>query len=340
MNIQINALDTLFFKDGKPFSMGEETWAVSNFPPNPSVFGGFIKTIHIAQNNISIQDAKVKTQQLLINAINIVDDDILYFPIPADIICYKHNSKDFKFEKLVLTKNETISNYNLPFILKSSANKKTEELQGDGLVSIAQIKKYLNGELFDTSIIRLRDYLKSEPKIGIGRNNETRTSENSMLYRVGMQRLNKLKFQVSFSGLNIESSGFNKLGAEGKIVNYKESDEYITPKVQMNSNQFKIYLSTPAIFEQGHIPTTFLTDFDFEIKLIACAIGKPNFIGGFDMLENQPKNMYKAVPAGSVFYYETANKEQAQVVSDKINSKSISEQLANEGYGICFTGNI
>jgi len=340
MNIQINALDTLFFKDGKPFSMGEETWAASSFPPNPSVFAGFIKTIYIVQNQILINEAKQKTQQLQINLINLVDDDIIYFPIPADIICYKHNLKDLKVEKLELTKNETISNYNLPYILKSSANIKTEDLQGDGQISLAQIKKYLNGELFDTSIFKIKDFLKSEPKIGIGRNNETRTSENGMLYRVGMQRINKLKFQINFSGLDIESNGFNKLGAEGKIVNYYHKPAFVAPKVQINSNKFKIYLSTPAIFENGFKPKTFLTDFDFEIKLIACAIGKPNSIGGFDMLEKQPKNMYKAVPAGSVYYYETETIEQAQVVSDKINSKSISEHLANEGYGICFTGNI
>ena len=48
MTIQLDALDTLFFKDGKPFSLGEETWADGIFPPPPSVVYGATRTALIS----------------------------------------------------------------------------------------------------------------------------------------------------------------------------------------------------------------------------------------------------------------------------------------------------
>jgi CRISPR type III-B/RAMP module-associated protein Cmr3 len=36
--------DTLFFRDGRPFSMGTETWATSIFPPYPSTVYGAIRS--------------------------------------------------------------------------------------------------------------------------------------------------------------------------------------------------------------------------------------------------------------------------------------------------------
>ena len=44
MRIRIKALDTLFFRDGKPFTSGEETWADGTFPPYPSVLYGALRT--------------------------------------------------------------------------------------------------------------------------------------------------------------------------------------------------------------------------------------------------------------------------------------------------------
>jgi CRISPR-associated protein Cmr3 len=36
MEIKIQPLDTLFFRDGKPFEKGENTWADGMMLPNPT----------------------------------------------------------------------------------------------------------------------------------------------------------------------------------------------------------------------------------------------------------------------------------------------------------------
>lgn len=45
--IEIQALGTLFFRDGKPFTMGAETYAEGIFPPLPSTIYGALRTGHI-----------------------------------------------------------------------------------------------------------------------------------------------------------------------------------------------------------------------------------------------------------------------------------------------------
>ena len=122
----------------------------------------------------------------------------------------------------------------------------------------------------------------------------------------------------------------------------KDSKKYRYPVGKVvedeNKNGFvKIYLATPAIFKNGSLPE-FISKGSYEgieFELLNMAIGKPIFIGGFDMKKRQPKPMKKAVPAGSV-YYLRSNK--AQELASKLHSKSISEINPEQGFGICYCG--
>ena len=51
MIIQIDPLDTLFFRNGKPFTMGEETWADAVFPPYPSVVYGALRSAYFSNQD-------------------------------------------------------------------------------------------------------------------------------------------------------------------------------------------------------------------------------------------------------------------------------------------------
>jgi CRISPR-associated protein Cmr3 len=48
--IEIHALDTLFFRDGKPFERGEESVANGSFPPLPSVIYGALRTAFLGES--------------------------------------------------------------------------------------------------------------------------------------------------------------------------------------------------------------------------------------------------------------------------------------------------
>ena len=50
--------------------------------------------------------------------------------------------------------------------------------------------------------------------------------------------------------------------------------------------------------------------------------------------------MYKAVPAGSVYYLEAKDKEKAQEFVKDYHGKSLSDELNTQGFGIVYFGNI
>jgi CRISPR-associated protein Cmr3 len=71
-----------------------------------------------------------------------------------------------------------------------------------------------------------------------------------------------------------------------------------------------------------------------DAKLLACSVGKLINLGGFDMKAAKPKPMFKATPAGSVFFFEL-NEE---IELDQFQGKKISDEFVQQGFGIAYFG--
>jgi len=341
MNIEITAFDTVFFKDGKPFTMGEDTWASGIFPPPPSVFYGMIRTAYAAQNNISLTDIVEETKKLKISSILLKYDDgenDLLFPYPTDLF---QSKKEEAIKLMKLKANNIISNISAekyPYVLSPETNKKVEEHFDKAFLdkdSFEQI--YLQAKDNDDIYIKKNsDIIEIESKIGISKNICSNQTDEGKLYRVGMIRP-KVKFLIEFSNLELQSKGFFKIGAESKAAHYKAILQNKINLPEIKNEYLKIYLATPAIFKNGSIPE-FIANEHYEgidFEFLTMAIGKPKFIGGFDMKANKPKPMKKAVPAGSVYYLKS---NKAKELAEKLHCKSISEINPEQGFGICYCG--
>lgn len=358
--IKIEAIDTLFFRDGKPFSMGEETWADGIFPPPPSVFYGALRTKYFAEHpqefsKANTENDPTKNLQILGFALNINDD--IQYPLPLDIHSEK-KSKEDKAYLLTLSDKETyfVDNHLFSKILVPSQDLKYKVLEPleNGYITRASLEGYLNKEEKEYNPDQLTKYYVREPKIGIGRDDSSKTSKEGQLYRVNLIRpsvlknkeIKTIKFIFQYEGLNLPKEGFLKLGAESKIVNYTTIDDETIPKFENstpNRRLFKLYLSTPCYFEKGSLPS-WINENTLEgehekikLKLLTAAVGKPIFIGGFDMKKKKPKPMRKYVPSGSVYYFEILEGSFEDVVK-AFHRKSISEERANEGFGISYVG--
>ena len=127
--------------------------------------------------------------------------------------------------------------------------------------------------------------------------------------------------------------------------NIKENISVIFPQFNENVKNFKVIFSTPAIFEKGWLPKwidekTLIGEYnDLKLKLLAAAIGKPLSIGGFDMKKRMPKPMYKAIPAGSVYYFELLEGKMDNV-QNIFHQRSISEIYPEQGFGIAYVGKV
>lgn len=98
---------------------------------------------------------------------------------------------------------------------------------------------------------------------------------------------------------------------------------------------FKLILITPAFFKEGWKPD--MESLGVNAQLISANIGKPVSIGGWDMDENYPKPMSKAVPSGSVYYYKLLA-DSADELMEKVYKNGVSYKRSSEGFGISLIG--
>lgn len=372
MIAEIRPLDTLFFKDGKPFSRGDETWADGVFPPYPSVVYGALRTWFISQQPEGLsKDILKKSEKIKINQIcyEFGQQEIL-MPMPLDLAEPKDKltskrdeekeKKEYEVVGLIPEMIEnTVSNYPCKMALMPPKELLVEEVE-QGFLAKSALITYLNAPDADFSVRKLADIVQTEPKVGIGRNYFTNAIKESMLYRVGMRRAPSFRLLVDFDHPDgatgaPEASYFIKLGAENKVAEMHiasyERMKITSDNIELKSRRFKLYLATPAIFiKNGWYPD--LTAHNINATLVAAAVGKPLHIGGFDMKNNSPKTMFKAVPAGSVFFYEAAESENMETLKERLFGKSISEEIPqeipqkfpeekmkNQGFGIAYVGN-
>lgn len=352
MELKLNALDTLFFRDGKPFARGDETWADSNFPPNPSVLYGAMRTALATVEEKQIPFVKIQAElgkdKFSILGIYYKIDGSNYLPLPLDFVEYKPED-DRKFDKkkphevnlLQISPRKSIVSKRkdfLKYLLHPKGLRQAENLEG-GLITSTELNAYLSGYKSSASALILSDFLKSESKIGIGRDDSTRVAEEGLLYRVDLKRLDGVEMRViseakGFSQTDLDKSIVN-LGGEMKLVQIKAvgRDVLDINEPKLEKGAFKIYFSTPAIFtKKGWQPD--LERFGIKASLVAACIGKPLSIGGFDIRENEPKPMLKAVPSGSVYYYET-EEDTAKIIAN-LHGKSLSDVMPEQGYGVAF----
>ena len=348
MRIKMTALDTLFFRDGKPFTKGEETWSDGIFPPYPSVIYGALRSSYFSQNieefrKLNEQDLlntdNDPTSRLKIEEITLMVDGEMVFPVPADCLREKEKS-DGIGTRITSFTSKGLSSFPCDYILKTD-EKEYENTYGK-YIDIRDFGKYLSNGIKTLGIFELNK-LYNEAKVGIAIDYDKRTAKDSMLYRVDMKRPDNIEIVVSFSGLELEEKGLIKLGGEGKAVSYQrieENHELSFPEIE---NEFVMYLSTPAIFDNGWLPSFLDTETlqgeivsGLKVKLVSALVKRPDLIGGYDMKNNRAKPMLKAVPAGSAYFFDIL--EGNADLLKHIQGKSVSDVKSEEGFGIVYFG--
>ena len=362
---KIKPFDTLFFRDGRPFTMGAETWANPIFPPYPSTVYGAIRTWLIFERGSlkEFKEGKFKEElgtpsekgNLKIKGPFICLNDSLYFPVPFDFLRRKSTSQNGKndlFYTDCINKPEIfISDYPLENIIVNKSDFELEEC--DGFLDVSSLKDYLIQRNGIMQFTEKKEIFLEEKKTGIKRSRKTLSSEEGHLYRISMIRLKReTSFYIEIEGLSsYPQEGKVQLGADWKIVKIEKTEEDLLKELReidflLNNKIFKIYFATPAIFKKGWIPD-WINEKTFEgnykgikLKLIACSIGKYKLIGGWDLANNRPKPMYKAVPSGSVYYFKILDDTSAEKIKEVFHLKNISDIKPEEGFGLSLVGEV
>jgi CRISPR-associated protein Cmr3 len=352
--INIQAADVLFFRDGRPFTMGEDAYAGGVFPPPPSAFYGALRSAFIGEKFIhDTKDGIKQSASLAVKHIFLTIEGQMYLPMPNDLVVpeRKTESKLLGFEKKPLYSN-SLTNHVLYF----KEEGKTEDTPF--LIELNTLNSYLNGESKTYAVKKLSDYMVREFKLGIGRDNQTNSTEDGKLYRVGQNRpanivgekekakLVRLGFSINFENLDFSTDkGFLALGGERRAAFFEKVDEAALPIScpKLDSQRFKIYIATTAVFQEGWQPENLLKK--YGLTLLTAAVERAQPIGGWDLENQRPKPMLQGVGAGSVYYVEAKDVDTANEIAKEIHGKAISDTIngtnyAQQGFGIAYIGKI
>lgn len=321
--IKIKPFDTLFFNTGRPFTKGEDTWVNSSLMPNPSVVWGALASHLFSKGKIPDEikkDLKVKelylfdeeTQKIFINA-------------PLDIFSDKSgNQHTEKYE----TKNDlvnVISNVDFTELVYPDTDEQVENNPGY-LLDLLSLRNYYQKNGYYFHLYPIDELILANPKVGIQRNNQSRTSEDGKLYRIDMQEFHQdLSIVVKIeTGFEFDNHGVLKLGGESKAADFQmlenapyeieKFDTKLQPEIEKGISEFvKVLFTTPVFANENFY------QFDNDkLQLATSVLGKPVNIGGWDYDTGKPKPMKKAFPAGSVLTFNLKKELKSNEIKNEI----------------------
>lgn len=254
----------------------------------------------------------------------------LLFPSPLNLV---HKEKPPEYELQFLLPGVSANGTNLPFPLHLYMAGEKVASTDKYYLSFDQALALLAGTPPSTrkELTSQEDFWKSDHRVGIART-ETRTAEEGMLYSAqhiqidnrpqNIGREGGLAVKVLDGENDLPSRSTIQLGGEKRFCELEEISlaqptefqvERIVEKI-LETQNFFLWLISPAIFSHnneyafipGFIdPKTLKGQLDgHNVKFIACQVGRAVSIGGWNIADNTHKPMRRAVPAGSIYFFE------------------------------------
>jgi len=257
----------------------------------------------------------------------------LLFPSPLNLV-YKERSPDYDLEFLLPEVYASGTNLPLSFNL-CMAQEKVECT--DRYLSLDQAFALLAGTIPRTlgDLTSREAFWRSDNRVGIART-KARTAEEGMLYSSqhvqidnhpqNTDQVGGLAVKVLDGENDLPPKSTIQLGGEKRFCEFEEISlaqptEFQIKKIveKISENQrFFLWLVSPAIFSHNEYafvpgfidPKTLIGQLDGQdIKLVACQVGRAVSIGGWNIADNTHKPMCRAVPAGSIYFFEFSNKK-------------------------------
>ncbi len=165
------------------------------------------------------------------------------------------------------------------------------------------LQAFLEGQIPEASdFVKAEDLYSFDQRTGIGRSSARGTIEKGLIYSVSLLSLRRdVSFYAEVMGPASTLSPLEdrrlvmRFGGEGRHVNvHTMPNPFSWPAASAVRADGKVILLTSPVYLCGCMPQ--------GIDTIAAAVGRPNAISGWDMARGGPKPNRFMVPAGSVFF--------------------------------------
>jgi len=305
--------DVLLFRDNKPFNAQENFVARGHFPPNPQIVQGIVRTYSFLNGKPigTTEDMGGLTVEGLYVAKDLGGGKMeRYYPTPLDLL-YDRAEARFSVMKVA---GYTLELSNAPkgfrpLVKEADDDAKFSLKEASGWLSESQFKAYLKDSLTEGELLEHEHLFQTEERVGLGLDYTRRANKEGMFYHAEFTRPQDdvgLMIGIDYATPIFDKQGFLQMGGESRFGEYTRID---APEAlpQAKSGRLKIILLTPAYFTEGLLPTNGFANWVGEgANLVSTIAGKPQLISGWDMIKKAPKPLRHFVPAGSVFFFESA----------------------------------
>lgn len=360
-HVKLTPLDTLFFRDGSPFSAGEtgQMEVRGVFPPSPTTVVGALRAAFA--RDLGWQGGAWEPGiidklgdgddlgPLSFAGPYLLRDKKPLFPAPLHLLYAKDKPKDGQEAKEYLTwltpgaeLQTDVGTAKLPKVVKVKDDE-GKEVTGfkpleDAYLTFEGWEKVLSGETPEPKSI-IKDLWRSESRVGIHRDDASRTTKEDALYQTAHVRLCPgVSLVMGVNGYDSEPPKLATLGGESRMVGLEETS-FELPKVPtLTGNRYTVTLITPGCFTGDGWKTPSGTLPGLPGRVVSACVGKPVLIGGWDSRKDEgkkygPKKLVPHLPPGSTWFME-ADDVQAVLA---MHGKHIGEKIA-WGYGQILIG--
>ncbi|MCP4185407.1 MAG: hypothetical protein GY761_19210 [Hyphomicrobiales bacterium] len=350
INLQISAIDTLMFRDGRPFNQADAgaSEAVSVFPPYPPTVVGAIRAAlwrqlgnwdkKILGNGTNWQATESVLGDLCFGAPQLLCDGVPVFPVPLHIV--EGNSGNGNSELTWLSPGIThkcdLGEVRLPEPVDANlAGIKTIE---DRWLTAVGMQEVLDGRLPDRKLVKKDIYSsvdgchmvkreclwQGESRVGIGINPDTRTTENAQLYMANHARMQDgVCLQVQMDGYKRDfRHTIQPLAGEHRMADITVSGigSSQRPAISktLDEGRYLVICLSPLVIDR--MPKSGGNIDGLPGKVTSACLGKPVVFGGWNSTEKPcgPIPLRQCIPAGSVWFMQGDENINASAIPTRI----------------------
>ena len=344
LNITLTAYDTWFFRESRPHDAVGASELSSLFPPPIRTLAGALRTLIGDQLEINWQTLQSATQpdfnfiselgdakglgELCLNGPWINVDEQRLYPAPLYLMQKGNELKRLAPGSVVRCDLGAVRLPALPDGSQGFKNLEQRWITGHGM------RQCLEGHVPSDTIYSSDDLFSHEARLGIARDNATRSVEEGKLYQTQHLRLKEdvsvglLLKNLSTVAKDIltQPNTLLRLGGEGRMAALEAKHQaQALPFVNTNSNAkvegFLLHFLSTADFEGKMFPRGFKkTTFegvtvwegvinDIGVRIVSAVVGKVHREGGWDMQKHQPSPVKSYIPSGSAWFCRAIDAE-------------------------------
>ena len=329
ISIQLQPVDTWFFRDGTPFTAlaAPQEDVGSTFPPNPPTVVGALRTALALQSGWSgrgrwgekiaavLGDGPKDLGEIAFDGPFLLRRNEPLFPVPAHLL---GDAEEGGWQpKTFLRPGPPVDcdlGTSVPLPMQVS-HEKLKPASGQWLTRSGLNDVFSGRTPNANDVVSGETLWSTEPRIGLKRDYKARTAEEKMLYSTRHVRLAPgVALGVRIRGLPNGWAPYDRLvpfGGESRLAEclpwseHKEmtfngpwSEAAESPRA--NTEVALIALSPLDLHRSCYVGEEPLRD--IGVRVVSACLGRPGRIGGWDSLARRPLPLRPVLPAGSVLF--------------------------------------